>query len=146
MEYEEIQRGLKRLLEIPCKGIPEDEMEKIRSKIRNKCPKSVSLNDEIVNLIPGGTQHQIVIKDPFAVTMKRNLGVKMWDIDDNEYLDYLMSAGACILGHSYPPLQEELFKVLKDLDPNTYWNTEWEVKAIKAIKKHVLSIERLQYF
>jgi len=146
MEYEEIKKQLKIITENPAKGIPEDEMAKIRKKIAEKAPKSNEIYEEIKGLIPGGTQHQLVIKDPFAITIKKNLGTKMWDVDDNEYIDYLMSAGACILGHSYPPLKNELQKLLDDLDPNTYWNTEWELKALKLLTENVPSVEKVTYF
>ncbi|MHA1805245.1 MAG: aspartate aminotransferase family protein, partial [Promethearchaeota archaeon] len=71
---------------------------------------------------------------------------RMWDVDDNEYIDYLMSAGACILGHNYPPFREKLIEVLQDLSPDLYWNCEWEIKAIKLVQKHMPSVERMVYF
>ena len=146
MDYEEIQNRLKKIIKMTPKAIPDSEMAKIHKKIENNCPKSKPFFDEMIKCMPGGTQHQMVIKQPFAVTMKKSLGARMWDVDDNEYIDYLMSAGACILGHCYPPLKEEIIKIYHDQDPNLYWNSEWEIKAIKEIKKHVPSIERLQYF
>ncbi|MHA1490533.1 MAG: aspartate aminotransferase family protein [Promethearchaeota archaeon] len=146
MEYEEIKKRMKIIAEEDVKGIPEEEMAKVRKKIAEKCPKSKPIYEELKNLIPGGSQHQLTIKDPFAVTMKRALGTRMWDVDDNEYIDYLMSAGACILGHNFPPFKEEMIKVLNDLPPDLYWNCEWENKAIKIIQKHMPSVERLQYF
>ena len=112
MEYEEIKKRIKFIAEQDVKGIPEAEMAKIRKKIADKTPKSKPLHDELKTLIPGGTQHQMVLKDPLAVTMKKALGTRMWDVDDNEYIDYLMSAGACILGHNSPPFKEEMIRIL----------------------------------
>ncbi|MGV9171234.1 MAG: aspartate aminotransferase family protein [Promethearchaeia archaeon] len=146
MNYEEIMDGLERITSTEMKGIPDKEMAKIKKKIAQKCQKSKQLYEELETMVPGGSMHQLVIKDPFAISMKKSLGQKMWDVDDNEYIDYLMSAGACILGHNYPKLREEIIKVYKDLAPNTYWNTEWENKAIKMIQKHMPSIEGIQYF
>ncbi|TFF90279.1 MAG: aminotransferase class III-fold pyridoxal phosphate-dependent enzyme, partial [Promethearchaeota archaeon] len=146
MEYEEIKKKIAILRENPVKGFPDDALAKVHKKIADKCPKSKPLYEEIKGLIPGGAQHQMVIKDPYIITMKKALGTRMWDVDDNEYIDYLMSAGACILGHNYPPFKEEIFKVLNELPPNLYWNCEWENKAIRLIQKHIPSIERLQYF
>lgn len=146
MKYETLQEKLEILKDIPCRGIPEDEMKKVRKRLKEQCPKSIEKYKEMANMIPGGSQHQLAIRDPFVITMEKNLGSKMWDIDGNEYVDYLMSAGACILGHSFPPLKNELVNVLDKLDPNTYWNTDWERKAIKSIKEHMPSIEKMQYF
>lgn len=57
-----------------------------------------------------------------------------------------MGSGSCMLGHNFAPLREEIIKVYKDLDPNLYYNNECEIKAVKMIKKHVPSIELMQYF
>lgn len=146
MEYEEIKRRLKVITENPIKEIPEEEMTKVRKKIAEMAPQSKPLAEELKEMIPGGAQHQLVIKDPYPISMKKAQGTRMWDVDDNEYTDYLMSAGACILGHNHPKLKEEIVKVFNDLPPDLYWNCEWENKAIKAIQKHVPSIEKLQYF
>ncbi|MHA1191591.1 MAG: aspartate aminotransferase family protein [Promethearchaeota archaeon] len=145
MKYEEIKNKISKIINNPVKGIPEDEMQKIYHKIAVKSPKSKAIYEDLLEMVPGGSQHQLVIKTPYVVSMKKTLGTRMWDVDDNEYIDYLMSAGACILGHSYPPLMEEMIKVLGDLDPNVYWNTEWENKAIKQIRKCVPSVEKLTY-
>ena len=104
MDYEEIQERLKNIIEMAPKAIPDSEMANIHKEIEKSCPKSKPFFEEMIKCMPGGTQHQMVIKQPFAVTMKKCLGARMWDVDDNEYIDYLMSAGACILGHCYPPL------------------------------------------
>lgn len=146
MEYEEIKERLAKIISMVPKGIPDSEMANIRKKIEEMCPKSKPLFEKIKKMIPGGSQHQLVKKDPFAITMKKAEGIKVWDIDDNEYNDYLMSAGACILGHNFPMLKNGVIEVLNDLPPDLYWNCEWEIKAIDLIQKHVPSIERLQYF
>jgi glutamate-1-semialdehyde 2,1-aminomutase len=146
MEYDEINKRITVIRDNEVKGFSEEDMAKIRKKIASKTPKSKPLADELRTLIPGGSQHQMTLKDPYIITMKRALGTRMWDVDNNEYIDYLMSAGACILGHNYPPLKEAIIKVLNDLPPDLYWNCEWENKAIKLVQKHVPSIERMMYF
>lgn len=146
MEYEEIQNRLEKIKEKPVQGIPDDEMAKIRKKFGEKCPKSKESSEEFKKLISDTSHHPLVVQDPFPITVEKSEGTKVWDIDGNEYTDYLMSAGACILGHNYPPLQEKLQEVIEDLDPNVYCNTEWEIKALKALKNNFSSIERFQYF
>ncbi len=146
MEYEEIKKRIAIIRDQEVKGIPDEMMIKIRKKIEEKTPNSKPLAEVMKSLVPGGTQHQMCLKDPYAVTIKRTLGTRMWDVDDNEYIDYLMSAGACILGHNYPPFREKLIEVLQDLSPDLYWNCEWEIKAIKLVQKHMPSVERMVYF
>jgi glutamate-1-semialdehyde 2,1-aminomutase len=38
--------------------------------------------------------------DPHAIAIERGKGSKIWDIDGNEYIDYLLAFGPLILGHS----------------------------------------------
>jgi len=146
MEFEEIQERLKIITKTPIKLIPEDNMAKIRKKMAIKCPITKKMDEQFRTHIAGGTEHQLTIKDPFVLTIKRSSGTRMWDMDDNEYIDWLMSSGACMLGHNFPPLRDEIIKVFQDLDPNIYYNNEWEIKSVEMIKKYVPSIELMQYF
>jgi len=74
------------------------------------CPTLVSLNVRSLQLfrtahqrIPGGVNSPVrafrhVGADPFFV--ERGQGAKIWDIDGNEYIDYVGSWGPAILGHA----------------------------------------------
>ena len=146
MEFEEIQERLKIITKTPIKLIPDDKMAKIRKDMAIKCPITKKMDEQFRTHIAGGTEHQLTIKDPFVLTIKRSSGTRMWDMDDNEYIDWLMSSGACMLGHNFPPLRDEIIKVFQDLDPNIYYNNEWEIKSVEIIKKYVPSIELMQYF
>src|SRR5256714_1713398 len=74
-----------------------------------RCPTLVSLNARSLQLFrtakqrtPGGGNSAVrafrhVGADPFFV--ERGQGAKIWDIDENEYIDYVGSWGPAILGH-----------------------------------------------
>ena len=146
MDFEEIQEKMKVIRESPINLIPDETMAKLRKQMAKKCPITKRMDGEMRKHIAGGTEHQLTIKDPFVLSIKRSSGTRMWDMDDNEYIDWLMSSGACILGHNFLPLREEIIKVYQDLDPNIYYNNEWEIKSVEMIKKYVPSIELMQYF
>ncbi len=63
-------------------------------------------------LVPGGVNSGFRYRDPFPIYFKRAEGSRVWDIDDNEYIDFLVANGACILGHKDPlvlcAVQEQL--------------------------------------
>jgi glutamate-1-semialdehyde 2,1-aminomutase len=75
-----------------------------------RCPTLVSLNARSLQLfrtaqqrIPGGVNSPVrafrhVGADPFFI--ERAQGAKIWDIDGNEYIDYVGSWGPAILGHA----------------------------------------------
>ena len=146
MEYEEIQNRLKTILDGPVNAIPRETMAKLRKDLEERCPTSKNIYEEMKQCVPGGLEHQLVINDPFPITMARSLGSKMWDVDSNEYTDFLSGAGAVILGHNYPPLREKLIEVLQDLDTAVYYPSEWELKAAKLVKEYVPSIELFKFF
>jgi glutamate-1-semialdehyde 2,1-aminomutase len=146
MEYDEIQKRRFELTRGPIFAIPEQEMAKVRAKIEQRCPASKRSYEDAVDCIPGGAQHMLVNKVPFPITVKRALGSKIWDIDNNEYVDFLMMAGPVILGHNYPPLIEQVIKVIQEEGVGTGWTSEWEIKTARLIKKHMPSIDLFRYF
>lgn len=105
-------------------------------------PRSNALYDRALQLLPGGTQLFSRRADRFVpgvtpMYLARAEGVRLWDIDGNEYLDFGMGCGPVILGHAYPavndaviaqaqrgncytvnsPLEIELAELLIDLVP-----------------------------
>ncbi len=43
---------------------------------------------------------------PGPIVLERGLGSKVWDVDGNEYVDFMMSFGALIHGHAHPRMVE----------------------------------------
>ncbi|HDP80563.1 MAG TPA: aminotransferase class III-fold pyridoxal phosphate-dependent enzyme [Spirochaetes bacterium] len=146
MDYEEIQRRRAEITRHPIYSIPAEKMGPFREKLATQCPKSRALFEEAKTMLPGGAQHMLVNKDPFPITVKTALGSKIDDIDGNRYLDYFMMAGPIILGHNYPPLIEKVTKVIKEEGIGTGWTSEWELKVVGLIKKHMPSVELFRYF
>jgi len=46
--------------------------------------------------------------------VKRGKGARVWDVDDNEYLDYNMGIGPLSLGYCYPKVDEAIIEQLKN--------------------------------
>ena len=68
-------------------------------------PKSQELYSESIKHIPGGVNSPVrafksVGGDPLFI--QRGHGSKIYDVDGNEYIDYVCSWGPLILGHSHP--------------------------------------------
>ncbi len=62
-------------------------------------------------LFPGGVNSPVrafggVGGEPFVVA--RGLGARIWDADDNEYIDYVLSWGPLVLGHAAPVVLDAL--------------------------------------
>ena len=69
--------------------------------------KSEKLFAEALNYIPGGVNSPVrafraVGGQPFFVN--RAKGARVWDVDGNEYIDYVGTWGPAILGHAHPKI------------------------------------------
>jgi glutamate-1-semialdehyde 2,1-aminomutase len=49
----------------------------------------------------------------YPIVGKRSLGSKMWDVDDNEYIDVIMGFGVNLFGHNPPFIKEALKEQLE---------------------------------
>lgn len=144
--FDEILDKFKAITQGPVKPIPDEKMAEIRAQLAERCPKSRAVHARAEQCMPGGIEHMLTIRDPFAVTFKRARGTTFVDLDDNEYVDFLMGAGPIILGHNYPPLVEKLQALLPDEGNVTGWPSEFEVKAIEKIKSHFPAVDRFKFF
>ncbi|HHY72816.1 MAG TPA: glutamate-1-semialdehyde 2,1-aminomutase [Bacillus bacterium] len=105
--------------------------------------KSKAAFSEAVRVMPGGVNSPVrafksVQMDP--IFMERGKGSKLYDIDGNEYIDYVLSWGPLILGHAYDEIVEELKKVTES---GTSFGapTELETKLAQLVIDRVPSIE-----
>jgi glutamate-1-semialdehyde 2,1-aminomutase len=66
-------------------------------------PRSAALHDKAVrSFAADGATHVARMTEPFRPYITHAEGSRKWDVDGNEYIDYLMGHGALILGHSHP--------------------------------------------
>lgn len=81
--------------------------------------RSEELKAEALELIPGVTQTNSKgpgrwVQGVSPAFLERAAGSRVWDVDGNEYVDYLMACGPVVLGHCYPPVTEAVEEQLGD--------------------------------
>jgi glutamate-1-semialdehyde 2,1-aminomutase len=69
-------------------------------------PASGKLYDAARAVLAGGMAHDLRFMHPFPVAIERASGARKWDVDGNEYVDYLLGLGAILLGHAHPAIVE----------------------------------------
>ena len=75
--------------------------------------KSQELFAEAQKYIPGGVNSPVRSFRAVGGTppfIARGAGPRVWDVDGNEYIDYLGSWGPLVLGHSHPAVVEAVKK------------------------------------
>ncbi|MBH0159920.1 glutamate-1-semialdehyde 2,1-aminomutase [Fictibacillus sp. 26RED30] len=105
--------------------------------------KSIAAFQEAKEVMPGGVNSPVrafksVKMDP--VFMERGKGSKIYDIDGNEYIDYVLSWGPLILGHADDQVVEAL-KQTAELGTSFGAPNEMETKLAKLVIDRVPSIE-----
>jgi glutamate-1-semialdehyde 2,1-aminomutase len=105
--------------------------------------RSARLMEKAMHRLPGGVNSPVrafrsVGDDP--VFMRRGEGSRIFDVDGNSYVDYVMSYGPLILGHAYPDVIEALEKAVRD--GTTFGApTELEVELAELVCEAVPSME-----
>src|SRR6201987_6287545 len=51
---------------------------------------------------------------PGPVVLERGRGSHVWDLDGNEYVDFMMSFGALIQGHAHPKIVEVVSRTVAE--------------------------------
>lgn len=67
-----------------------------------KTPKSKKMWETAKELIPYGVGSSIRYFEPYPFFIERAKGSRVWDVDGNEYIDYIMGYGINIAGHAHP--------------------------------------------
>lgn len=108
---------------------------------------SKRLFEEAKKYIPGGVNSPVrafksVGGNPLFI--KKAKGSKIYDVDGNEYIDYVGSWGPMILGHAHPDVVRA---VREALEHGTSYGapTELEVEMAKLVVSAVPSIEKVRF-
>jgi len=97
-------------------------------------------------LIPGGVNSPVRAFRGVGGTppfIARGAGSHIFDVDGNEYIDYVLSWGPLILGHCFPPVMDALREVLA-IGTSFGAPTEREVELAELIHECVPSIEMVR--
>jgi len=76
--------------------------------------KSKELFERSRKVLPGGVTYPIRYFKPYPIYIKKAKGTRVWDVDENEYLDLWMGHGAHILGHSPDFIIEKVAEVMRN--------------------------------
>jgi len=78
----------------------EELLNTYRHEIGAKSPKSYSIWQQNRSVMPAGVGSLFRLADPFPMVVKRAKGARLWDADDNEYLDFMLGFSTMILGNA----------------------------------------------
>lgn len=107
-------------------------------------PKSDRMADVGRKVIPAATMSNFRRSiDYHPIYMTHGKGGRLYDLDGNEYIDYSLSYGPALLGHSNEHLREALKRQLDRLfTPNV---SDLEVGAAQKVIDHISSAELVRF-
>ena len=121
-------------------------VDNIAEEYETARPGSRKLHERAVEVfVANGATAPARILDPFRPYVTHAKGSRKWDVDGNEYIDYVMGHGALILGHCHPAVvqavQEQMAKGVHYGE-----NHELEVQWAELIKGMMPGTERVEFF
>ena len=142
LDAEAVTKELDELIKKPIYSIRPDALRKYeKDYYATKCAKSKAMIDVAKTRIPGGVQHNLAFNYPFPLVFTKASGNKLYDIDGNEYYDFLQAGGPTIIGSNPPSVREKVIELLNDCGPSTGLFHEYEYKLANKIAECVPSVE-----
>ena len=120
--------------------------ESMDARAKLAMDRSARLMERAMHRLPGGVNSPVrafrsVGGDP--VFMRRGAGSRIFDVDGNSYVDYVMSYGPLILGHTHPEVVKALERAVRD--GTTFGApTQLEVELAELICEVVPSMEMVR--
>jgi len=109
--------------------------------------KSWSLFERAAKVMPGGASSHgqcYPVFDPYPLTFEKGKGSHIWDADGNEYIDFILSMGPCILGHCHPALMRAAADQLRRGTAFAVLN-ENEVRLAELVCKLIPNAEMVRF-
>jgi glutamate-1-semialdehyde 2,1-aminomutase len=112
--------------------------------------RNLALTQELADAYIGG--HSNLRVDMSATPMKifvdRMEGARIYDVDGNEYVDYMCALGPIMLGHCHPQYVRALKEVLDKMSPTIgsyILATEMEIELAQKLKTHIPCAEEIKF-
>ncbi|HEX7066109.1 MAG TPA: aspartate aminotransferase family protein [Bacillales bacterium] len=115
-------------------------------EVTRETNSSFQFMKEACTVMPGGVTANIKFFSPYPLVMKRADQAYLTDLDGNQYIDYLLSYSALILGHGHPKIAEAIQKQIENSGTWLFGTPhQLEVDFGKMIQHFYPSIELLRY-
>lgn len=122
------------------------ESSSVIGSLIDQTKASKKFADKAKQVMPGGVTANIKFFEPYPIAMKKAKGAYVTDVDDNEYIDYLLGYGALMTGHGHPALQQAIQQQWKEEGTFLFGTPHAkEIEMAKKLQTLYPSMERLRY-
>jgi glutamate-1-semialdehyde 2,1-aminomutase len=117
--------------------------------IADQTARSRALFERASRTIPGGAGSSArTVKfgwAPYPPFVTHGTGSRLWDVDGNEYVDYLLGLGPMILGHRHPVVTQAVTDAVSSYGTCFGLPYELEVEAAEKVVDAVPGIEMVRF-
>ena len=95
-------------------------------------------------VLAGKVGHDLRYFEPVPLYIERGIAGRKWDVDNNEYIDFLMGNGALLLGHAPPPVVEAICQAVGQ---GTHFGSDHplHLEWAELVQRLVPSAERVRF-
>ncbi len=101
--------------------------------LSNQTKKSAEHFQHALDVIPGGVTANIKYFAPHPLVMEKGKNSRIYDVDGNEYVDYLLSYGSLITGHGHSHVFQAIYKQMEQ-EGTTIFGTPHKKETTMAEK------------
>ncbi len=109
-----------------------------------RTPRSAALFERATRVLPGGSTRTTVFAPPYPPYLSGGSGIRVRDVDGNEYLDFLGNYTSLILGHAHPAV---VAAVNEQVRRGSAFGapSELEIALAEELVRRIASIERVRF-
>jgi glutamate-1-semialdehyde 2,1-aminomutase len=85
-------------------SVAENIKQDIEARYLARTLQSKLLHDRARSVLPGGETRESVTYKPYPIFMDHGRGCRLWDVDGNEYIDFLGNYTSLVHGHCDPDI------------------------------------------
>ena len=138
----EINSQLDALIAKPIYSVKPGALKNYEEEYYNKkCIRSKNMIEEASHVIPGGVQHNLAFNYPFPLVFTKAEGAYLYDLDGNQYYDFLQAGGPTVLGSNPVEVRSKVIELLNECGPSTGLFHEYEYKIAKKIIDNFKTVE-----
>ncbi|MGA2478664.1 MAG: aminotransferase class III-fold pyridoxal phosphate-dependent enzyme [Spirochaetia bacterium] len=145
MKFQEIMDRTRALAARPARRLNPEVRERIMQGFIGRTSGSARLFEQAGKVLPRGSEHAWAPSVPYPLFMSHGKGSKVWDVDGNEYIDYILAGGPLILGHNPEGVRKSMLELIGKRTNFHGFYDEMEIKAAEKIILHFPAIERVRF-
>jgi len=120
------------------------DASQVARRYRDATPVSAELYERATRSLPGGNTRTTVFVEPYPFYFHHGSGCRVWDVDGNEYVDFINNYTSLILGHAHPKVTAVVERQLK-AGASVAAPSELEVRLAEEIERRLPSVDLLRF-